>query len=99
MTIPYARKKAAADLGLVMVHRGYFTPQDAVMIEAARDRANLLIARQAGVSPPVQQRLPVVCPSCNWQSKRAPGKPVTCPSCGAFAAFQWPDDMGAVDAV
>jgi hypothetical protein len=44
MAIPHARRAAADDLGLVYVPPGYFTKEDAAMIEAARDRANLLIA-------------------------------------------------------
>ena len=43
MAIPHARRTAAAALGLVKVSPGYFTPEDAAMIKAARDRANLLI--------------------------------------------------------
>ena len=50
MAIPHARRKAAQDLGLVKVSPGYFTPQDAEMIEAARDRANLLIAQYTPAS-------------------------------------------------
>lgn len=38
-------------------------------------------------------RQPVACACCGWTGKRATGQPVTCPKCGAWAAFQWAQDV------